>query len=60
MSKWLLSIDLGDVFHNGEMTFQERRDSIVARLRESAWFRDDKESDVAALVEELSDVKYRK
>jgi hypothetical protein len=37
MAEWLKKIPLGDVFHNEEMTFEQRRDETVRRLRSSGW-----------------------
>lgn len=43
MATWLITIDLKDVFHNDDMSFVEKRDEIVSRIRNSPWFQ---ESDV--------------
>ncbi|MFD6400753.1 hypothetical protein [Nocardia sp. NPDC060249] len=37
---WAEKIDLSDVFRDPAMTFIERRDAIVARLKQSRWFKD--------------------
>lgn len=37
MGKWVLTVDVTDVFHDEEKPYEERRDAIVGRLRESAW-----------------------
>lgn len=37
---WDRKIRLGDVFRNEDMSFEERRDAIAARLRASAWLTD--------------------
>jgi hypothetical protein len=55
---WDRTIHLADVFHNEAMSFEERRDAIVRRLRDSRWLRDDHpdEDDVLRLfIEELSE-----
>lgn len=38
MPRWTYTIRLKDVFHNDAMTFEQRRDAIVARLRNSQWY----------------------
>ena len=35
---WDRRIDLSDVFHNDRMTFEERRDAIVRRLKANPWY----------------------
>lgn len=37
MAIWLLTVDLSDVFHNKELSFEFRRDEIVKRVRASVW-----------------------
>ena len=49
---WSLTIRLGDVFRNAELSFPERRDAIVRRIRRTRWAQD---SRVAELLEELAD-----
>lgn len=34
---WEYTINLADVFHNDDMTFEQRRDAIVSRIRNSGW-----------------------
>lgn len=38
---WDHNLALGDVFHNEEMTFGQRRDAIVARIRKARWYDED-------------------
>jgi len=38
MTKWREVIHLGDVFHNDDMTFEQRRDAIVERIKSSHWY----------------------
>lgn len=53
---WDYHINLSDVFHNEAMSFEERRDAIVARLRASRWFTDAEEGgELHQYVEELAD-----
>lgn len=42
---WDRTVNLSGVFHNEEMTFAERRDAIVRRLRASGWLDDRDEFD---------------
>jgi len=34
---WDRTLNLRDVFHNDALTFEEKRDAIVQRLRNSGW-----------------------
>lgn len=53
---WDRRVSLADVFHNEDMTFEARRDAIVARIRASAWFKSYGSGDELHLfVEELAD-----
>lgn len=55
---WDRKIRLADVFHNEDMTFEQRRDAIVARLRGSNWLKGRDEGDtLVMLVEELADAR---
>lgn len=55
---WAHKINLADVFHNDEMTFEEKRDAIVRRIRATTWFKDyDEYDDLPQLVEELADAE---
>lgn len=35
---WAHHLDVSDVFHNERLTFEERRDAIVKRLKASPWY----------------------
>jgi hypothetical protein len=37
MSEWRYTVKLGDVWRSDAMTFEQRRDAIVERLRSSGW-----------------------
>jgi hypothetical protein len=37
MLDWQRSINVSDVFHNDAMSFEQRRDAIVRRVRSSGW-----------------------
>lgn len=52
---WDRKIRLGDVFDNDEFTFEQKRDTIVSRLRSSGWLNGRDECDeLVTLVEELA------
>jgi hypothetical protein len=52
---WAHHLDVSDGFHNEALTFEQRRDRIVARLRASAWHMDSET--VQELTDELADSK---
>lgn len=53
---WEYRINLGHVFRDEALTFEERRDAIVGVLTRSRWMREAGEDDIlTALVEELGD-----
>lgn len=55
---WDSKLRLADVWRNPEMTFTERRDAIVARIRASQWFKGyDEYDDLPQFTEELSEVE---
>lgn len=55
---WDRKINLADVFHNDGLTFEQKRDAIVARIRASAWFKQyDEYDDLPQYVEELADTE---
>lgn len=55
---WERKISVADFFHNDAMTFAEKRDAIVYRLRASAWFKSkDEHDDLPMFVEELADAQ---
>ena len=55
---WAHKINLADVFHNEDMSFEAKRDAIVARIRASAWFKGyDECGDLSQFVEELADTE---
>lgn len=58
MPTWRYTVDLKGVWRNEEMTFEERRDEIVRRLRESRWFKSHEEGSwLHSIVEELADTE---
>lgn len=55
---WAETISLRDVFHNDDLTFEERRDTIVRRLRASRWIRQrdtDGFDELGEIVDNLAD-----
>ena len=53
---WDRKIQLGDVFHNEGMTFEQRRDAIATRLRGSKWYEgSDEYAEIRTLVDDLTD-----
>ena len=53
---WDRKIRLGDVFHNDDLTFEQKRDLIVSRIRTSGWLKGcDEYDDLVMFVEELSE-----
>ncbi len=55
MAQWNLTVNLGDVFRNEDMPFEDRRDAIVARLQDTGW--PDDNFTVAALLDELAEAE---
>jgi hypothetical protein len=57
---WDRKIRLADVWRNEAMTFEQRRDAIVARLRASAWFKGyDEYDELPQSVEEMADAETK-
>jgi hypothetical protein len=55
---WAHKIRLADVWRNENMTFEERRDVIVRRIRATTWFKSyDEFDDLPQFVEELADAE---
>lgn len=40
MPHWEYEVNVGDVFHNRDMSFTEKRDEIVKRVKASQWYAD--------------------
>ena len=53
MAIWLYKIDLKDVWHNDELSFEEKRNEIVKRLRDSSWFKDSYSFELEDLIDWL-------
>ena len=55
---WAHHINLADVFHNDDPTFEEKRDAIVRRIRATMWFKGcHQDDDLVYLVEELAETE---
>jgi hypothetical protein len=55
---WDRKINVADVFHNDEMTFPQRRDAIVSRLRDSGWLHGRDEFDeLVNAIDELAEAE---
>jgi hypothetical protein len=52
MAVWKWTLDLEDVFHNEEMTYEQRRDEIVRRIKAGAWYVED-DFDLVDLTDQL-------
>ena len=58
LPSWAHKINLADVFHNDDLTFEQKRDTIVRRIRATAWFESYDEFDaLPQFVEELADAE---
>lgn len=53
MNRWEHRLILRDIWRNGDMTFQQRRDEIVRRIRRAPWGDDDWR--LGEIVDELDD-----
>lgn len=55
MKKWKHKLNLGDVFHNEDLEFEEIRDTVVVRLKRSSFYREvtSERIDFVDLVDEL-------
>jgi hypothetical protein len=55
---WGRKINLADVFHDETLTFEQRRDAIVARMRASSWLKGRDEFDgLVEAVDGLADAE---
>lgn len=52
INRWDHKLQLGDVFHNEDMTFEQRRDEIVRRIK-AAKFYDEDDHLLVDIVESL-------
>jgi hypothetical protein len=59
MPHWKHKIYLSDVWKNEDLTFEQQRDAIVQRLRDSSWYRKRDTTgfdDLGEFVQDLSEV----
>jgi hypothetical protein len=57
---WAHKVNLRDVFHDDNLTFEQRRDAIVRRIRATTWFKQyDEFDDLPMFVEELADAETK-
>lgn len=54
---WLATIRLGDVWKNPELSFEERRDAIVSRIKSSNWYGEGDDLTLADIVDGLSEAE---
>lgn len=55
---WGRKVNLAGIFHNDEMTFEQKRDAVVSTLRASTWFKQyEGGDDLPQFVEELADTE---
>lgn len=58
MNRWRERIELGNVFHDDSMEFNQRRDTIIDRIRKSRWFTSSSdESFLTNIVDELANTQ---
>ena len=54
-ARWLETVRLGDVWRNESMTFEQRRDEIVRRVKASNWYRStDSSVELPDVVDDLA------
>lgn len=46
MPTWLHKLELSDVFHDDDKSFEDKRDAIVERITSSSWYQDRMESSI--------------
>ena len=52
---WAHKLNLADVFRNDDLSFEQKRDAIVRRIRATTWFKGyDESDDLPQFVEELA------
>lgn len=58
INRWDHRLQLGDVFHNEDMPFEQRRDEIVRRIKAARFYRtDDRSLSLDDIVDELADAE---
>ena len=56
MNRWAHKLQLGDVFRNEGMAFEQQRDAIVGRIKRARFYSED-DHELAEIVAELTDVE---
>lgn len=56
MSRWRKTVNVSDIFHNEDLTFEQRRDGIVRQFRRF-WPEGCDDFDIDMLLEELADAE---
>lgn len=54
INRWDHRLNLADVFHNDDLTFEAKRDEIVHRIKAARFYRDD-DWTLWSVVDELAD-----
>lgn len=52
---WARTIDLSRVFHDETLSFEERRDALVRRLKASRWFREADQAEFDGVYDIVTD-----
>ena len=57
MPHWAYTLDVSDVFHNEDLSFEQIRDAVAARIRVSPWYAryGGEGTDLGDVVEELAE-----
>lgn len=55
MPTWKHTLHLADVFHNGELTLEQKTERIVARIEKAAWYeKANHNGDLTNILDELA------
>ena len=57
INRWGHRLNLGDVFHDDDLTFEAKRDEIVCRIKAARWY-DEDDTTLWSLVDELADTEH--
>ncbi len=53
---WAHTLDVSSVFHNEDLTFEQRRDGIVALIKATGWYKgEDEYSELHEITENIAD-----
>lgn len=56
MNRWSYKVKVGDLFHNDDLTIEQKAQAIAERLRKGRWMDADCFGELDGLLDELSDV----